>query len=388
MTTTTQTNERAGTYRQHRTGYRYFVPRPLPPADLELTPEFLAELSAADRALARLDGAASVLPNPDLFVFMYVRREAVLSSQIEGTQASLNDVLEAEAEIERGERRVPVEEVIRYIDALNHGIRRLETLPVSLRLVRELHKVLMQGVRGGEPSRTPGEFRRTQNWIGGTSPSTARFVPPPPEELKDALGDWERYVHADARLPDLVHTALLHAQFETIHPFLDGNGRIGRLLISVLLHQRGILQRPLLYLSIFLKEHRDLYYDRLQAIRDKGEWEEWLRFFVEGVREVATEAYQTASRILALRERDRARLSELGRRAGTAHQLLDFLFQQPIITVKLATEVLDVTQPTAGSLVNALEEMGLLREITGQRRNRKFEYQEYLELFRERDHRE
>ena len=388
MTWGTQTSDRAGQYLQHRTGYRYFLPRSLPAPDLELSPDFLARLSAADRALARLDGAASVLPNPDLFVFMYVRREAVLSSQIEGTQASLNDVLEAEAEIERGERRVPVDEVISYIQALNYGIRRLDTLPVSLRLVREIHERLMRGVRGGETSRTPGEFRRSQNWIGGTTPANARFVPPPPADMTEALSAWERYVHADARLPELVHIGLLHAQFETIHPFLDGNGRIGRLLISLLLHERGILQRPLLYLSIFLKEHRDLYYDRLQAIRDRGEWEAWLDFFVEGVVEVATEAYQTASQILALGERDRARLAELRRRAGTAHQLHDFLFQQPVITVRLATEVLNVSQPTANSLVNAMEELGLLRETTGYKRNRIFEYHDYLALFRERDRRE
>lgn len=387
MTTGMQASVRADAYLQHPTGYRYFAPKPLPPAGLVLSPSFLGKLSAADRALARLDGAASVLPDPDLFVFMYVRREAVLSSQIEGTQASLNDILEAEAEMGRGERRVPVQEVIRYIDALNHGIALLDTLPVSLRLIREVHEKLMSGARGGEPNRRPGEFRRSQNWIGGTSPGNARFVPPPEDLMNEAMADWERYLHTDAPLPDLVHIGILHAQLETIHPFLDGNGRVGRLLISLLLHDRAILHRPLLYLSIFLKENRDVYYDKLQAIRDRGEWEEWLDFFIEGVIEVATEAYETASRILRLREADRTRLAGLGRRAGSAQQLLDYLFRQPVVTVGMAGEILGVSQPTANSLVNAMAAKGLLREVTGFRRNRKFEYAEYLDLFRERDQR-
>ncbi len=286
------TEDRAGLYERHSTGYRYLAPAPLPPPDLELSSEFLANLSLADRSLARLDGAASVLPDPDLFVLMYVRREAVLSSQIEGTRASSNDVLFAEAELHQGDRRIPVAEVIRYVDALNHGIGRLGELPVSLRLVREIHARLMRDVRGGQPNLTPGEFRRSQNWIGGTSPGNARFVPPPPDLMTEAIREWEIYVHKGPPLPDLVQIGLIHAQFETIHPFLDGNGRVGRLLISLLLHERGILHRPLLYLSIYLKEHRDVYYDRLQAIRDRGEWEAWLAFFVDGVVEVADEAYR------------------------------------------------------------------------------------------------
>lgn len=379
------TDDRAGIYERHSTGYRYFAPAPLPPPDLELSDEFLASLSLADRSLARLDGAASVLPDPDLFVFMYVRREAVLSSQIEGTQASLNDVLFAEAELHQGDRRIPVAEVIRYIDALNHGIGRLGELPVSLRLIREIHARLMRDVRGGQPNLTPGEFRRSQNWIGGTRPDNARFVPPPPELMTEAIRQWEIYVHEGPPLPDLVQIGLLHAQFETIHPFLDGNGRVGRLLISLLLHERGILHRPLLYLSIYLKEHRDVYYDRLQSIRDRGEWEAWLAFFVDGVVEVADEAYRTAREILALRERDRARLVELGARAGSASQLLDFLFRQPVVSVPLATEVLGVSSPTAYSLVASMEELGILRETTGFKRNRRFAYTEYLGLFSERD---
>ena len=383
-----QTSDRAGTYVLQPTGYEAFLPAPLPPPDLNMSPDFLKRLSAADRALARLDSAASLVPDPDLFVFMYVRREATLSSQIEGTQASLVDLLEYEAEIERVERRAPVEEISNYIDAMRYGLDRLGSLPVSKRLVREIHERLMQGVRGSHQAQLPGEFRTTQNWIGGSSPSNARFVPPPPDEMRAGLDTWEHYAHEGQSIPDLVHIALLHAQFETIHPFVDGNGRIGRLLITFLLTERGILTKPLLYLSIFFKEHRDEYYRRLQAIRDDGDWEGWLDLFIDGVESVAAEATDTARRIIELRERDRQRLSRLGRRAGSALSLLDFLYQQPIITVKIAQQVLSISSPAANSLITALEELGLLVETTGYRRNRIFVYNEYLNLFREREQRE
>lgn len=386
--TENQTSERAGAYVLQPTGYEAFIPAPLPPPDLKLSPSFLQRLSAADRALARLDGAASLVPDPDLFVFMYVRREATLSSQIEGTQASLVDLLEYEAEIERAERRVPVEEISNYIDAMRHGLDRLGTLPVSKRLVREIHERLMQSVRGGHQAQLPGEFRTTQNWIGGSSPSNARFVPPPPDEMRGALDEWEHYAHQGQSIPDLVHIALLHAQFETIHPFVDGNGRVGRLMITFLLTERGILTKPLLYLSIFFKEHRDEYYRRLQAIRDQGDWEGWLDLFIDGVETVATEATETARQIIELRERDRQRLSQLGRRAGTALTLLDFLYRQPIITVKTARQVLSISSPATNSLVATLEELGLLVETTGYSRNRIFVYNEYLNLFREHERRE
>lgn len=383
-----QASNRAGSYVLQPTGYEAFLPVPLPPPDLKLSPSFLQRLSAADRALARLDGAASLVPDPDLFVFMYVRREATLSSQIEGTQASLVDLLEYEAEIERAERRVPVEEISNYIGAMRYGLDRLKTLSVSKRLVREIHERLMRGVRGGHQAQSPGEFRTTQNWIGGSSPMNARFVPPPPEEMQRALDDWETYVHQAKSIPDVVHIALLHAQFETIHPFVDGNGRAGRLLITFLLTERGILTKPLLYLSIFFKEHRDEYYRRLQAIRDDGAWEEWLDLFIDGVETVATEATETARTIIELRELDRQRLSALGRRAGTALTLLDFLFRQPIITVKVARQVLGISSPAANSLVGQLEDMGLLIETTGYKRNRIFAYKDYLDLFQEREQRE
>src|SRR5713101_1642474 len=252
-----QESHRSGALVTQAAGYKAFIPEHLPPKDLVLSSPFLRKLSTADRALARLDGAITTLPNPHLFIYMYVRREAVLSSQIEGTQASMIDVLAFEAERDRGEQVVQVGEVMNYIEALRYGIERLKTLPVSLRLVREIHGHLMKGVRGGETHKTPGEFRTSQNWWGGSSPGNARFVPPPPHEMQQALHKWENYIHQPDEVPDLVHIGLLHAQFETIHPFIDGNGRVGRLLISLLLAERKILEQPLLYLSIFFKKHKE-----------------------------------------------------------------------------------------------------------------------------------
>lgn len=313
---------------------------------------------------------------------MYVVQEATRSSQIEGTQASMVDVLEAQAGADSRERRDAVAEIHNYVAAMRHGLGRLESLPVSLRLVREIHEVLMTDVRGGDAVRTPGEFRRTQNWIGGSSPANARFVPPPIDEMQQALDDWERSVHADRELfPPLIHIALLHAQFETIHPFLDGNGRVGRLLVTFLLTERGILARPLLYLSIFFKAHQQEYYRRLQATRDDGDWEGWIRFFVDGVAETATTATRTVQSIMELRDRDRERLVQLGRRGANALRLHDHLFTQPVVTVKTIEELLGVTTPTANSLVGDLEEMGLLLEWTGRQRNRSWLYSEYLGLF-------
>ena len=378
---------RAGVLTKQSSGYRAFLPADLPPRDLGLSSSLLRRLSIADRALARLDGAVMTLPNPDLFIYMYVRREAVLSSQIEGTQASMIDVLAYEAERDKAEQEVPVADVINYIGALRHGLKRLGSLPVSLRLVKEIHSHLMKGIRGGEPHKTPGEFRTTQNWWGGSSPMNARFVPPPPEEMLRALDSWEKYVHRPDDLPDLIHIGLIHAQFETIHPFVDGNGRIGRLLISLLLAERKILEKPLLYLSIFFKKHKEVYYDRLQAIRDRGEWEEWLEFFIDGVAEVATEATETAKKILALRERDRERISAMGRRSGNAHRLLDWLFRQPMVTVKTVQHLLGLSQPGANALIASMHRAKILKETTGYRRNRRFSYDGYLKLFGEADRR-
>jgi len=320
---------------------------------------------------------------------MYVRREAVLSSQIEGTQASLMDVLAYEALRRQGERRLEVREISNYVVALRHGLKRVKSLPLSSRLLCEIHERLMRGVRGGEATKTPGEFRRSQNWIGGPSPATARYVPPPVDMMHRALGELENSFHAETDIPLLVRVGLAHAHFETIHPFLDGNGRIGRLLISFMLSASGVLDEPLLYLSIYLKEHRDTYYDRLQAVRDHGDWEGWLEFFLEGVERVARDAAETARAIVHLREGTRERLiGNLGRRSGSGLALLDSLFREPVVSVKTVERKLRLSQPAAGALVAALEGESVLVEITGRRRDRLFEFRPYLRLFRERGRRE
>lgn len=380
-----QTNTRSGTYRRQPGGYEAFIPGPFPPTDLAIDGRLLLELGEADRALARLDGAASVLPSVENFIAMYVFQEAATSSQIEGTQATLVEALEVGAEPTR-EGRSDVREILNYVSALRQGIERLADLPVSIRLIREIHATLMEGVRGGEFARTPGDVRRSQNWVGGTSPANARYVPPPVDEMSEALSEWERAIHdPDLVLPPLIHIGMLHAQFETIHPFLDGNGRVGRLLVTFLLTERGILAKPLLYLSIFFKKHRSEYYSRLQATRDDGDWEGWLRFFVAGVHEVAEEATGTVQSILALREADRARLSELGGRSGNALRLHDELFSSPVVSSKTVQDILGVSQPTADSLLDALERIGLLTEWTGRLRNRSWIYAEYVDLFSRED---
>lgn len=346
----------------------------------------VAALSRADRALARLDGAASVIPDVDLFITMYVRDEATRSSQIEGTQATLADVVEAEVALLDDERRDAVAEIQNYVAALNLGLRRLADLPVSLRLLREIHAELMSGVRGGTPDRTPGEFRRTQNWIGGSSPTNARFVPPPVEQMNAALHEWEVSIHTEDELPPLVKIGLLHAQFETIHPFIDGNGRVGRLLITFLLTEWGILRHPLLYLSGFFRRHVDEYYRRLQLVRDDGDWEGWLTFFLDGVTDTAAEATTTVRAILDMRERDRQRIAELGQRAANAYRLHDHLLSAPLTTAGDVQRVLDVSQPTANRLLRDLGDLGILTEITGRTRNQQWLYVEYLALFRPSEH--
>lgn len=372
---------RSGRFIRHPTGYRAFHPAPLPPdPPLRIEGELQRFLSDADRALGRLDGITTILPNPDLFVAMYVRREAVLSSQIEGTQASLTDVLVFETGEGQEADLEDVEEVINYVHAMKFGLRRLNELPLSLRLIKEIHAKLLKGVRGQE--REPGEFRRTQNWIGpaNCTLANASFVPPPPDELPEVLGDLEKFLH-DGNLPPLVHAALVHAQFETIHPFLDGNGRIGRLLVTFLLCQREVLSRPLLYLSHYLKGHRAEYYDRLQAVRIDGKWEEWIAFFLRGVAEVAAEAHATAGRIITLREKHRAQLQGVGKSGANLLRLLDLMYEHPILTARIVETYLDVTFPTATSLIDRMDEMGLLLETTGRKRGRRYSYRPYLKLF-------
>jgi Fic family protein len=371
---------RAGRFVQQPNGYVAFEPAPLPPdPPVQLNGELARLLSAADIALGRLDGVTGILPNPDLFVAMYVRQEAVLSSQIEGTLASLTDVLQFEAGEREDSKLRDVQEVVNYVGAMNYGLEQT-ALPMSLRLVREIHARLMLGVRGEHLE--PGEFRRSQNWIGpaGCTLNTASFVPPPPHLLLSLMGDVERFLY-DETLPPLIHAGLTHAQFETIHPFLDGNGRVGRLLITFLLCQRGILSRPLLYLSHFLKQNRAEYYDRLQAVRTHGAWEEWLAFFVRGVRDVATQAHETARKILDLRTRYQALLQSEGKAGATLLRALDILFAQPVLTPATLEEKLGVSYVTANNYVARLEELGVLQEMTGYKRNRRFSFAPYLALF-------
>jgi len=315
---------------------------------------------------------------------MYVRKEAVLSSQIEGTQSSLQDLLSAEAQLYTSDFPKDVAEVINYVAAMNHGLERLSELPVSVRLIREIHEKLLTGVRGSRLA--PGELRRTQNWIGpgGCTLNEATFVPPPPDVVPQALGDLEKFLHADTGLPLLIKIGLAHAQFETIHPFLDGNGRVGRLLITFLLCESGVLRKPVLYLSHYFKQHRQTYYELLQTTRDQGTWEDWLAFFLKGVSEVSFQATDTARRILALREMHRNLITErLGYAAGNGHRVLEQLFERPITSVKDVTKLTGTTYTAANQLVERLVQAGILTEITGQARNRRFRYDAYVRLFDE-----
>lgn len=378
---------RAGRYISQPTGYRAFIPAALPPVPpIKLEGELQHLLSQADLALGRLDGSIQTLPNPDLFVFMYVRKEAVLSSQIEGTQSSLQDLLAAEAHIFSPDSPKDVAEVVNYVTAMNYGLDRLRELPLSVRLIREIHGQLLQGVRGNRL--TPGELRRSQNWIGpgGCAISEATFVPPPPHEVPGALGALESFLHSENALPKLIQIGLAHAQFETIHPFLDGNGRIGRLLITFLLCQQDILLKPVLYLSHFFKQHRTEYYEHLQAIRDQGHWEQWLAFFLRGIGSVSEEATKTARRILTLRENHRSAVtSNLGRAAGNGHRVLESLYQRPIVSVSEVEDLTGTTFTAANNLVSRLVELDILQEITGYKRNRVFRYQPYIAIFGENE---
>jgi Fic family protein len=384
MTPSSERSSRAGRYVRQPSGYGAFLPAPLPPnPPVRLEGGLRVLLSRADRALGRLDGSVATLPNPDLFVFMYVRKEAVLSSQIEGTQSSLQDLLAAEAELfDSVDVPRDVDEVVNYVRAMKHGLARLRELPLSVRLIREIHEQLMDGVRGGRLA--PGELRRSQNWIGpgGARLGEATFVPPPPDVVPEALGALEVFLNARDELPLLVKIGLAHAQFETIHPFLDGNGRVGRLLITFLLTQGGVLEKPVLYLSHFLKQHRQEYYDRLQAIRDHGDWEGWLTFFLTGVEQVSGEAAEMARRVLLLRERNRAEITEnLGRAAANGHRVLESLFDRPILSVGDAQALTGTSFAPANQLVARMTELGILREVTGNARNRRFLYEPYVRLF-------
>jgi Fic family protein len=342
-------------------GYLAYVPNPLPPP-INFDMSLALALSKADAALSELSGLGSQLPNPHLLISPCIKREAVLSSRIEGTKASLSDLLIDE--IEDGQARAPnddVKEVRNYVRALEFGVQRLETLPLSLRLIREIHAELMEGVRGEKA--TPGEFRRSQNWIGpaGSTPMTAAFVPPPVEVLMDCLADWENFLHSQDVIPDLIQCAMMHVQFETIHPFLDGNGRVGRLLITFFLMQRGRLSAPLLYLSAFIDAHKADYYDLLQRVRTHGDWVPWIRFFLQGVTEIATEAGQQSKELHRLREQYRSQLRDKPNALG----LIDELFVNPYMTIGRGAKVLNKTHPTAKAAISVLEERKILKELSG-----------------------
>ena len=370
---------RTGTFVKQQTGYKAFIPNPLPPEPpVQMDAQLNLLLSDADRAMGRLDGVTSILPNPDLFVAMYVRHEAVLSSQIEGTQSTLEDVLQFEIDTKGHDQPKDVEEVVNYVRAMNHGLERLKQLPLSLRLIREIHAKLLEGVRGRHHE--PGEFRHSQNWIGpqGCTLMTATFVPPPVLEMNTAMGDLEKFLHSAEPMPRLIHCGLAHAQFETIHPFLDGNGRVGRLLITFLLCEQKVLHRPLLYLSHYLKAHRMEYYDRLMAVRTEGDWEGWLKFFLKGVAVVSEAATNTAREILALRENGRQILMKLLGNSVAGQKLFDYLFEQPIVTVRLVEQHLDCSYVKANQLVEQFVQAGLLEETTGWKRNRRYRFKPYL----------
>lgn len=361
---------------------RAYIPPPLPPdPPLDLA-RLLPAIEKANQALGRLDGITSILPAPPLFIYMYIRKEALLSSQIEGTQSSLADLLLFEHDELPMVPLDDVQEVSNYVAAMDHGLARLrEGFPLSLRLVREIHEVLLSKGRGA--SKTPGEFRTTQNWIGGTRPGNAMFVPPPPDRLTECLGELEKYLHDTKVHPPLIRAALAHVQFETIHPFLDGNGRLGRLLITFLLCAEGALQQPILYLSLYFKTHRQRYYDLLQVVRETGDWEAWVEFFLDGITETSAQAVETARRLMALFETDRQRISSLGRASASALRVHEHLQRSPLVSAPATSQQLGLSLPTILKSLEHLQQLGIVTESTGKKRHRLFAYTGYIQILSE-----
>ncbi|MDR0571157.1 MAG: Fic family protein [Clostridiales Family XIII bacterium] len=378
------TNARAGTFKTNLSGeyaYKSFVPTPLPPQPQTLLGnDTVALLVAATKQLALLDGRTAHIPNVNLFVSMYVRKEALMSSQIEGTQATLEDVLDPLLD-ENANRNVA--DVINYIKATEFAIQRQKELPLCNRLIKEIHAVLMEGVRGQE--KYPGEFRRSQNWIGGKGSTlkNARYIPPNVEDMRDAMSDLEKYMNADDELDVLIRAALIHYQFETIHPFLDGNGRVGRLLITLFLMEQKALSAPALYISYFLKMNRIEYYDRMTEVRNKGNYEQWVKFFLQAVLESAQDAADTISKLSELRAKNLKLVENMGRAAKTALRLFEYLEQNPIIEIRKTAAALDMAFSTVSLAVNRLCEVGILVQSRGEQRNRTFSYEAYLDIFRD-----
>lgn len=364
---------------------RAFIPNPLPPAGgLELSGEDYELMERANRALGRLDGVTTLLPETGLFLYLYVRKEAVLSSQIEGTQSSLSDLLLYESDEMPGVPMDDVVEVSNYVRALDHGMERLRSgFPLSLRLIKEIHGILLEEGRGS--GKQPGAFRSSQNWIGGTRPGNATYVPPPPDKVVDCMGALEKFLHDDPeRVPTLLKAGLAHVQFETIHPFLDGNGRVGRLLITLLLCEEKALADPILYLSLYFKTHRQEYYDLLQRVRTEGAWNAWLRFFLRGVQETASQAVEAARTMRQLFQQDRERIgTELGRAAGSALRVHELMQRRPVLNVKQANRELSISKPTVRSAIENLQALGIVRELTGKERYRVYVYDRYFNILDE-----
>jgi Fic family protein len=355
-----------------------FLPPPLPPTPPLDLQGLLTLYDTARGAVGRLDGVSAILPSTPLFLFMYVRKEALLSSQIEGTQSSLSDLLLFENEEIPNVPLDDVAEVSNYVAAMEHGLKRLrEGFPLSLRLIREMHAILLHSGRGA--SKQPGEFRRSQNWIGGTRPGNALFVPPPPDRLNECLDAFEKFLHMDdPQLPPLIKAGLAHVQFETIHPFLDGNGRLGRLLITIMLCEASALREPILYLSLYFKARRIDYYRLLQEVRENGAWEAWMEYFLTGVRETASQAVDTAREIMTLFDEDRTAIQMLGRSAASVFRVHDLLQRRPLVTIQAASKQLKLSLPTIGKSLEHLIELGIVREVTGKQRRRVFAYRKYL----------
>jgi len=372
-------NQRAGAFVKQPTGYTAFIPKPLPPDPLfKYTDEMRYLLSEADRDIARLDGFAHYLPNTDYFIAMYIKKEALLSSQIEGTQASLEGIFEFEANLIQD--NIEVKEVINYIKAMNFGIYRLSELPMSLCLIKEMHKILIEGTRGSY--KNPGEFRTSQNWIGpsGATLNEAVFVPPPPLEVIPAMGELEKFIHTEDYMPPLVKAAFIHAQFETIHPFLDGNGRIGRLLITFYLLWRKVLAYPILYISFYFKKYKPTYYDLLMKIRLEGDWESWIIFFLKGIKETSEEAVTTAQEIIALKESFKVKLLEHKRISSYAFPLLDFIFEKPLFTIRNVSEHFKISNVASMNLINKFESFGIITEKSTTKQRKIFFNQQFIDI--------
>jgi Fic family protein len=362
---------------------RAYLPSPLPPSPPLDFARLVPLLDRASTALGRLDGITTILPDTPLFIYMYVRKEALLSSQIEGTQSSLSDLLLFESDEIPQIATDDVAEVSSYVQALDHGLQRIRGgFPLSLRLIREIHGILLSGGRGANMQ--PGEFRRSQNWIGGTRPGTAVFVPPPPDRIMECLGSLELFIHnQESGLPLLIKAALIHVQFETIHPFLDGNGRLGRLLITFLLCAEGILHEPILYLSLYLKARRSTYYDLLQAVREKGDWETWIEFFLTGVIETANQATDTARQLLTLFDSDRRKIAGIGRVSPSVLRVHEMLQRKPLSNVSGATKQLGLSEPTVQKSLDIMIKLGIVRELTGRQRRRVYAYSDYLDILKQ-----